>query len=94
MKPIERKIETLQDIAANIAGLLQAIQVIRGTADAEIETNGQISPATCVSMASLMANLHRDTAALHNGGHSVHQSMSRFVPEGGNEGQKSWPSTP
>jgi len=94
MKPIERKIETLQDIAANIAGLLQAIQVIRGTADVEIATNGQISPETCVSMATLMANLHRDTAALHNGGHSVHQSMSRFIPEGANEGPKNWPSTP
>jgi len=94
MKPIERKIETLQDIAANIAGLLQAIQVIRGTADVEIQANGQISPETCLSMATLMANLHQDTAALHNGGHSVHQSMSRFVPEGGNEGQKSWPATP
>ena len=94
MKPIERKIETLQDIAANIAGLLQAIQVIRGTADVEIQANGQISPATCVSMASLMANLHQDTAALHNGGHLVHQSMSRYIPEGANEGPKPFPPFP
>ena len=94
MKPIERKIETLQDISAEIAGLLQAIQVARATADVEIRSGG-LTQATCEQVANLMAQLHQLTAQLHNGGHLVHQLMSRFVPEGANEGQKpDWPPFP
>ena len=94
MKPIEKKIETLQDIAAEIAGQLQAIQITRGVADAEIGDGGLTLP-TCQQMARLMAQLHVNTAKLHNGGHIVHTLMALVLPPDSNEGNKSgWPPSP
>lgn len=94
MTPIEAKVEILQDIAAEISGQLQAIQVMRGTAAVEIAAAG-LTQATCAALAGLMAQLHEDTARLHNGGHLVHQLMAQKLPAGMNEGNKTgWPPQP
>ena len=93
MTEIEEKIEKLQDISARISGLLQTIQHVRDIAADEIGGEG-LTMETCERMSEHLKILHKLTAQLHNGGHSIHQSMQPFVPDDANEGNKDWPPQP
>lgn len=94
MSKIAKRVEILQDLAAQLVGLLQDIEALRLIAADEIEREGEITQSTCEKMATAMAEYHVLSAKLHNGGHSLHQSMSGFIPEGANEGNKEWPPQP
>ena len=87
---IREKIEVLQDISANVGHLLQQIQIVAQKAEREINDEGLTQP-TCVAMAALLKGFHDETGKLFVGGHLIHQDMSGFVPEGGNEGDKDYP---
>jgi len=91
MTKIQDKIEILQNISARLGGELQGIEAIRNTGAQEIGDNGEISQATCMSMAALLTSSEDDARQLYTGLLSLHQSLARFIPEGGNEGQKPWP---
>lgn len=99
MKPIESKIDILQGIANTAVELLKGIQVVRKTADRELSEHG-ITPETEQAMSELMAQLHYNTARLHNGGHSLHQTMSGYAPFKDpnsltiQSGNKEWPAQP
>jgi hypothetical protein len=90
MTKIEKRVEILQDLAADLGGNLQSIQALRAKAKQEID-NGGLTQQTCEDMAEMLAITEEIARKSYTGLLSVHQSMARFVPDGMNEGQKPWP---
>lgn len=91
MTELQRKIEKLQDINAELAGNLQTLQNLRAQAKREIDGEG-LTQETCEQISVLLRSMEEAARKGYTGLLSVHQSMQLIAEaQGMSEGGKPWP---